>query len=295
MIGRVALLLTALWLTGCSVQFGYERLDRLIPWYLDDYVDFSGEQYAALRDALHAQLCWHRDTQLPRYAAWLRGIDRDLQGELSAAALDRYEAELWAAWKDLLRQVVPDAARLLADLSDRQVEELAERFELKNREYAAERVDSAPRKQRARAAREMRKMLERWTGDLTDEQERALTRWRDDIALLGAERLAVRRAWQARLLALLRERHDPARLQAGLHELFVDFESLRTPAYQRQWQHNAQLTKTLILHVQASLTPRQKAHITERIAGLIDDFTQLAHDRDARRACAQMAIPGTAP
>jgi hypothetical protein len=104
----------------------------------------------------------------------------------------------------------------------------------------------------------------------------------------------VRRAWQARLLAVLRERHDAARLQAGLHELFVNFESLRTPAYQRQWQHNVHLTKTLILRVQASLTPRQKAHIAERIAGLIDDFTQLAYDSGARRACAALAQPAAA-
>lgn len=288
---NLALAVSALLLTACSTQFAYDRLDRIVAWYIDDYVALTGEQYAFVQAQLQEQLCWHRRTQLPQYAAWLRRVDAGLHGNLSAPQLDRYAAELLAYWKQLTGALVPGATRLLATLSDRQVRELAERFELKNQEYAAEWVKPAAPQRRRAYARAMTNNLERWIGSLTREQERAVTRWSEDIALIGEERLAVRRAWQTRLLAALQDRHDRSRLAQEVRALFVDFERTRTPAYQRQWEHNLRLTKQLILEVQASLVAQQRTHLTERLAELAGDFDAIAQEPRAVRACAAVASP----
>jgi hypothetical protein len=290
-IRRLSLTVVAALLLGaCSMQFGYDRLDRVIAWYLDDYVELTGEQYAFVQAQLQERLCWHRRTQLPQYAAWLRRVDVGLQGNLALEELDRYEAEFLSYWKQLTGAIVPGATRLLATLSDRQVRELAERFELKNQEYAAEWVKPSPPKLRRQYARAMTKNLERWTGSLTSEQERAVERWSEDVALIGEERLAVRRAWQTRLLAALQHRQDRARLEPEVRALFVDFERQRTPAYQRQWEHNLRLAKRLILQVQASLTARQRTHLAERVAELAGDFETIAQEPSALHACAAIAV-----
>jgi hypothetical protein len=289
-IRRLWPIVVALLLGACSVQFAYDRLDRVIAWYLDDYVDLTGEQYAFVQSKLQAQLCWHRRTQLPEYAAWLRRVDNGLQGNLAPEELDRYEAEFQSYWKQLTGAMVPDATRLFATLSDRQLNELAERFELKNQEYAAEWVKPTPAKLRREYARAMAKNLERWIGSLTSEQERAVERWSEDIALIGEERLAVRRAWQTRLMAALQNRQDHARLEQEVRALFVDFERQRTPAYQRQWEHNLRLAKRLILQVQALLTARQRTHLTERVAELAGDFETIAQEPRALHTCAAIAV-----
>ena len=285
----LALAIVAL-LGACSMQFAYDRLDRIVAWYIDDYVELNGEQYAYVQSQLHEQLCWHRRTQLPRYAAWLRRVDAGLQGNLSPQELDRYEAEFLSYGKQLTGALVPGATRLFATLTDRQVRELVGRFELKNQEYAADWVKpSAPQRRRA-YARAMTKNLERWVGSLTSEQERAVERWSEDIALIGEERLAVRRAWQTRLLAALQDRHDRVRLEQEVRALFVDFERERTPVYQRQWEHNLRLTKRLILQVHASLVAHQRTHLTERVAELAGDFDNIAQEPRALRACAAVAL-----
>lgn len=291
MISRLSFaVLAALLLGACSMQFGYDRLDRVITWYLDDYVELTGEQYAFVQAQLQEKLCWHRRTQLPQYAAWLRRVDAGVQGNLTPEELDRYEAEFLSYWKQLTGTMVPDATRLFATLSDRQFREMAQRFELKNQEYAAEWVKPSPAKLRREYGRAMAKNLERWIGSLTNAQERAVERWSDAIALIGEERLAVRRAWQTRLLAALQNRRDHARLEQEVRALFVDFERQRTPAYQRQWEHNLRLAKRLILQVQTLLTARQRTHLAERVAELAGDFETIAQEPRALHACAAIAV-----
>ena len=49
-----ALVVVAL-LAGCA-SFTYNRLDWLIPWYVDGYVDLTGDQRALLRERLTPSL-----------------------------------------------------------------------------------------------------------------------------------------------------------------------------------------------------------------------------------------------
>jgi hypothetical protein len=286
---RWAVIALALFLPACAVQFAYNQLDRTLPWFIDDYVDLTGPQYEALQVSARVQLCWHRSTQLPQYADWLRRAEAALQGKLTREALDRLEAEMWSYWRDLMRQVAPDLSGVLVSLNDAQVKELGRRFELKNEEYAALRVQSSPAKQRRHAAREMRKSLERWVGSLTDDQERDVKEWAQSIALIGEHRLAARRAWQARLLAALDGRPDRARLERSLTELLVDPGNTRTPEYQRLWDESLASVKALILQLQPTLTTRQKAHLAKRALGLAADFEELAADSDTPAECRAVA------
>lgn len=283
---RLVPLLLVLTLGGCAAQFAYNQLDRALPWLLDDYLDLTGPQYDLLQTRMSAQLCWHRVTQLPVYADWLRRAEAGLRDGMTAEDLDRFEGELWVYWKTMMGRVAPDLAQVMAGLSDKQIAELAERLELKNLEFAAERVKPTATEQRSRMARDLRRHFERWVGSLTDGQKQEVQDWSEEVELTSTLRLAARRAWQAQLLAALRERQDRARLASALSELLVNPASSRTADYQRRLDNNTALTKSLILSLLPTLSARQKAYFTKRVLGLAEDFDELAADDNVPAECA---------
>ncbi len=55
-------------LTACSgTTLVYNRLDTILPWYVDDYVDLDNPQQQLLDQTLQPFLRWHRQQELPRY------------------------------------------------------------------------------------------------------------------------------------------------------------------------------------------------------------------------------------
>src|SRR5882724_11445070 len=65
-LGRIiGLLALATALAGCSaIKLGYNNLDHLAYWWLDSYVDFSGEQGTQVRENLAQLHQWHRTEEL---------------------------------------------------------------------------------------------------------------------------------------------------------------------------------------------------------------------------------------
>ena len=59
--------LCVLVLSACTTSFYYNRLDWLIPWYVDDYIDLSSEQKQSLKVKLEPYLNWHRQEELNNY------------------------------------------------------------------------------------------------------------------------------------------------------------------------------------------------------------------------------------
>ncbi len=66
-------------LSACSsTTFVYNRLDFILPWYLDDYAELNGEQEEYLDTLLSPFLSWHRSQELPRYVDVLDRIEISL-------------------------------------------------------------------------------------------------------------------------------------------------------------------------------------------------------------------------
>ena len=56
------LLFSLIFLVGCSsTTFIYNRIDFLLPWYLESYVDLNQEQRQKLNELLEPFFEWHRE------------------------------------------------------------------------------------------------------------------------------------------------------------------------------------------------------------------------------------------
>lgn len=122
----------------------FPNLDRLIPWYVDDYLTLNQEQSSILDKRLTPALEWHCRTQLPVYINKLKDLANDLEDPrlpLSVERLNVSADQLKRFWRAIKIQIGPEIADTLATASSEQIAELFENVELRNNAFKAEYVD----------------------------------------------------------------------------------------------------------------------------------------------------------
>ena len=269
-------LLTSLLLYSCSsLQFAYNRLDWLLAEQIDDYISFSDNQEALLEKHLEQLLRWHRHSQLPIYAQWLRRVQNHLSEGLQPEDLDAYETELRAMYGALLQQLTPPAAELLATLSDDQVEELLTALDKRNRKYQTKRADLPPAKWRNKRAEQMLEHSERWLGDTTPQQGERIEQWAAELELSAPETLVYRQRWRDAFGKLLQERQQPD-FGHRLYDLAARPEILQSDTLRRMRRHNLQLFKQLLLDLYVLSNTEQRHYLGHRLQTLSNDFDELA-------------------
>ena len=133
-----ALFLVVLMAAGCSTTFTYNRLDWLIPSYVDGYVDLTREHRQLLRERLEPTLQWHREVELARYLEILDGIESDLSGPVSAAQVSRWVEEILKAVERIEQSMMTVALDFGSNISDQQMDEFIEKLWEQQQEYEEE-------------------------------------------------------------------------------------------------------------------------------------------------------------
>ncbi|THF61998.1 DUF6279 family lipoprotein [Pseudothauera rhizosphaerae] len=269
--------LAAVLLAGCGMRFVYTQLDWLLPWYARDYVTLEPVQRSELDRRLGALLDWHCRDQLPAYVVLLRDAQAALRdGPVTAARLEEFLLRGEALWDRLMQAVAPDAAGLLAELSDAQVAELGAAFERRNAEAREEFLEGRPADLRERRIARMEKRLQRWFGRLNAAQRARIGEWNNALMLDGEAWLARRVAWQQALLAALEQRADRAALAREVEALLRTPQEGWTAEYRAQAAYNREQTLALLADIANSATPRQRKHLLAEVGGLAGQFDGLA-------------------
>ena len=125
----------ALFISACSsTTFFYNRLDFLIPWYLDRYVDLDREQDRFLDRQLAPFLAWHREEELPRYLTLLEETEQALDEPVTAQMIEDLSLSVEAAYERVEVRGLEWMISLGEQLSDEQlaefIDELRERRSL---------------------------------------------------------------------------------------------------------------------------------------------------------------------
>jgi hypothetical protein len=299
----LAILLVA---TACGPRWYYPHLDWLLPWYVDDYVTLESSQRSEFERLLVRQLDWHCRSELPAYAAFLRKIQRDVDGEglaLSRQQLMAYYATINLYYQNLIQNIGPELAAMFATASDAQIEELFANLEARNQELAARYVDPPPAVILERRYTRMVERLAEWIGDLDTGQRIRVREW---SAALGADNgpwIANRRGFQQELRLVLQGRHQDPDFAGRFTALLISPSALQSESYRRRSARRTALAVDLLADIAGTLSERQRRHLRAHLGALADDFDHLAcdpgrprarlpQDRYARREAAQG--PGTA-
>lgn len=278
MLPRLLLLLSAALLAACSTgtRLAYNHLDTLARWEAGKYVDLTAEQRTAFDAEFRPVWAWHRRSELPRYAAELRAIARQLAaGNPDRAAIDRFGDEIESYGDAVADRIRPGLARLLARLDDAQVEKL-----LADRRQA---FDKSFRKQHGRTLEQRREKeqderedgVATWIGPLNPAQKALLAANIADDVTRGAfdvEQVRIERNRQLdRLAALLAQRRQP-----DFESRIKVFENPDDPAMRRDGEALRERSRAQLAALSAAMDAAQREHLRRRLLGFAEDFAALA-------------------
>ncbi len=272
-------------LAGCSrIQFAYNQLDWLIPYYIESYVELTDSQDTYLEQQVTELLNWHCSSHLGQYAELLHRLNNDFQsGSMTQEKLQAYVDQLDRYWQEIMQHASPALASLFLSASDEQVEELVNGFAEKNKEWLEEFNAKTEEELRAEYEENMVDELERWFGPLQSAQQQAVSDWSRRFKPLGLLGLRMRERWQARLHLLLSQRDEVEAFNAGIVELFANPDALRSEAYLARADYNEKITVEMIYQVSKQLDRQQLENLASMAGSLADDFTQLSCVRQTPR------------
>ena len=261
-------------LAGCSaLQLSYNNADTLLHYRGGKYFGFEDAQKAEFERRVQRFLGWHRKSELPQYARFTNELADRLSRGVSQADLvwgyDSFQTYL----RQSLRAGSGEISEMLDALSPAQVERFKERLDKENLDFAKEYgLREAPEERRARRVKRNIERLEDWFGSLTDAQAERVAAYSKRAPLDDELRDRDRKRMQRELLAMIRAKEAGKRLV----QWAVAWERNRDPAFEAARKSNLQEFYAMLLDLDKTLTPEQRARAVKRLRGFAGDFLALA-------------------
>ena len=276
-IVRVAWLVGLLFLlVSCNTLYlGYNNLNWLTRWRLDSYLDLTSEQDRWLNVQLAEHITWHRKEELPQYVDFLRDIQTKARDGLTQGEWREGLEKVELGWKRTLDRLRPDAAKLLADLDSKQVEELRSVFQEENEDIAERLAEPVAEREEKRRKRRQ-ESLEEWFGDWSLEQLQALESiWQKSRPEVDEtkSRLERRERSQAEFFNFLNQQPNEEQAEQWLI------------GWQRQLQGNDQQNdwrsryEARILAIDQILTAPQREHALAKLEKYIVEIEKLIAEK----------------
>jgi hypothetical protein len=278
-VKKTALLASAgvLALAACSAtRLAYDNADTVVRFMASSYLDLDSEQSEDLRPLIVRFHQWHRANELPVYSVLLQSASRRAANGITAEDVSWGLGNLRARYRRLAAKAAEDAAPVLATLLPAQLAVLEHKFAEDNEKYAKEFLSADEKKRRRAQGKRMLERLRDFAGELTPEQEARIGRFVAAHDRHVALRFEDRQRLQREFVALLRQRREPQELGRQLAEMFIRPEARRSEEFLREdkrWDENL---AQLIVDLDRSLSPVQRAHVVRSLSDYAEDCTVLA-------------------
>jgi hypothetical protein len=260
-------------LSSCSgVRFAYNNADLYLRWQANSYFGFEDEQDDELHARVAAFTAWHRKYALPDYVRIAEDAARRLERGISREDLvwgyDSFQAQVRVS----LRAAAAEIADLLDRLGPEQLARLERRIAEENRKFTKEYLSGTVEDRRKRRLKRNLERLEDWFGSLNDAQAERVRRYRERAPLIEDMRDRERRRLQAGFLQIVRARQAKARLP----DFAANWDRDREPAYATALKAQREEYFDLLLELDKTLSPVQRAEAVERFREYAADFRTLA-------------------
>src|SRR5258705_698221 len=275
---RIILFMLVALIAGCNaMRLTYNQADPIRAWRADDYLDFNPQQKHDFRERLDRLLEWHRYQQLPEYAVFVNTAVKKGQLGLKREDIKWFVDGVKSRYRIIIDRGIDDAAEVLATATPQQIVALQKQWGKDNRKFIKENeLDGtlADRK-RARLKRNL-KDIKDWAGNLTSEQEDQIAALLEPIPQINHLRHQDRIRRQKEFLELLKLRTNKQEFGPRLHTWLRDWESGRTPEFERLSNEVYEKRIQFYIAVEKLLTPQQRQHAWNRLQGFGEDFRALS-------------------
>lgn len=261
-------LLAVLCLTNisCSTKFAYNFLDWAIEWKIKSFVSLHGEQKDFMKGAVDRFHLWHRTTQLPLYADYLTDVANRLEQKPFNAKQIHEETDKVQVFMDQsLEQAIPDLAKLMAQLNDKQAKELMENVAEERDEYVEKYVDVTHKEQVKLRYEDFMDYFKPHVGSVSKAQKKIIKAWAGSMKPYEALNVQQQLRWEGDLKHTLENRDKPDVLDRGLRKLMFYRTDDWIPELEANLDYNQTLTYQMIEQLLLGLSEKQKKHLLEEL------------------------------
>ncbi len=242
-------------ISGCTTSFVYNRLDSLITWYVDDYVDLTSTQQSLLQQELQPALQWHRQEELQKNIALLDTMLSDVSKPVKVDEVAAWTDELMQSFRRVQLYMVDVALKFSSSLSDEQMQEFIDNVWDKQKERKDEYLSRTNEEYIEDSYDSLEDRLSEYLGRLSDEQQAVLQQAAGSLQRLDYAWLEDRDDWLKRIQPYLQR--SPG-WQDEIRQLFADRESYRSETYQQVFAHNLAIVNQAVTDVLNMRDDRQQ-------------------------------------
>ena len=264
-------------LASCSsTKIAYNFLDWAFNWHIGKYVSLDDKQKPVSKKAIDEFHIWHRKTQLPLYADYIKELKPVLlSGEVTGEQIHNETDKVQVLLDQAIEHLIPAIVLISASLSDKQAEELQKNLEDERNKYKKKYLDVDQKKRVKLRKKELNKFLERLIGNLNSEQKDWLDEWAK--AMLPYEELTFRqqKIWADNAAIAMQHRDDLDILEKHVRGLLFYHSDNWDEDSQRALDINQDITYKFIAKVMNNLSPKQRRHLEKKLDDFIEDFISL--------------------
>jgi len=264
---------------ACTFKTVYNRLDYLIPEYIEGMVTLDDVLEEKLEQSTLVLLEWHRNTQLKQYADWLSALQRDMATQPTEQQVEQRITEMDLFWRSLSAKVNDEMADLLPLLNKEQQNELFMNIEDSNDEFREEYVDLTEEQRIEDYSERISDTYQGWIGELTDEQQRNVEQAATELVSTAELRLQRRLQWQRGIREILAEEETAQNKTGRLRQFLSGFEDIDDETMKEKSAINRGVIVRLTVQISHSMTEEQQAHFISKTNDYIRMLTELAENR----------------
>lgn len=276
-IGVLGLLAVAGVLQACSVmKLAYNQAPDLAYWYLDDYLDLTGEQSLRVKASLSQLQAWHRQTQLPVYITALQQLQQQIPSDITAAAACKVATDIRNNLGAVAHRAESLAAGVAVMLQPGQLKHLEKKFAKTNAKAEDEMEEDREKTRQGKRYEQMLSRAESLYGTLDEPQRaviaRRLEQSRFDVRVLFAEKKRRQHDALQTLQPMATGQSSAAQAQAALRGLVERTMNPLEPVYRRYLDQLSQENCQSFAELHNSTTPAQRSKAVETLKGYEQDF-----------------------
>jgi len=290
-------ILVALIVSSCTnskVIMGplYNRLDDQMRGEFHKLAKWNDDQISHFESTVGTFHVWHRQQELPKYAALLNNIQASIRerGTTSAADVNNWldTAETFSRNARLCHPV-NFSYDLMQTLTDEQVNFIEKRFANERKKNFTRYLDATPEERRDRRVKNVVKWADRIGFDFNNTQKRMLTKAMTKQISLRRQYYALVDVWAKELFIIARKQEAPDyehKMKTQVNKLW----SLLEKAHNEEWQANRELWREFGYDFVKSLNYDQRIGASNWIKKMAKTINGIAKDKpsfkDANNAAA---------
>ena len=265
--------------TACSFKTIYNRLDYLIPSYVEGMVSLDEMLEEKVEQRTQVLINWHRNTQLIQYADLLRVYQQEFGLQLTEERVLQHMSTMELLWLPLEVKLNEEMAILLPLLNDDQLEELFDSIDDNNEDFYDEYVDLDDEELIEEYIDSLLDNYESWLGELTELQERDVEKAAYKFHSSAALRLQHRKNWQHGLREILDSSDDTDIKSERLRAFFKEFNAVPNVELAAADEANKQAVAWITVKLVHAANAEKKEYFMNKTDDYIRIFTELAENR----------------